>query len=296
MSFSSLAKAAASQMPRHNDESRAMLYGMLVFSHTFSENEVSFRTETAEVSDIFCGLLLGELDIMAVPEMYQKEVNVIYHIKISDASSISKIKNAFAQNGFFSIDRSLLSSQRAVTAFLKGAFISCGYINPPNKPYRLDFTVKDADLAVELAVIISQALGKMPKMSVRRSYQVVYCRDSELILDFLNLIGLNSTAFAIMNGQIERDIRNNLNRKNNFDIANIGKTAQTSLIQTEAINALISSGEFEKLPVTLRQTARLRLKYPDASLEELGRSTDPPVSKSQISKRLRQIVDIYKSK
>ena len=89
---------------------------------------------------------------------------------------------------------------------------------------------------------------------------------------------------------------NNLNRKNNFDIANIGKTAEASLIQTEAINALMESGKFEKLPLSLRQTAKLRLKYPDASLEELGKSSEPPISKSQVSKRLRQIVDIYKSK
>ena len=296
MSFSSLAKAAAAQMPRHNDESRAMLYGMLVFSHTFSENEISFRTETAEVSDIFCGLLLGELDIMVSPEMYQREINIIYRVKISDSAALLKIKEAFAQNGYASLDRSIVSSPRALAAFLKGAFISCGYVNPPSKPYRLDFTVKDADLAVELAVILSQELGTMPKLSVRKSYQVVYYRDSELIVDFLNLIGLTSTAFAIMNGQIERDIRNNLNRKNNFDIANIGKTAEASLIQTEAINALMESGKFEKLPLSLRQTAKLRLKYPDASLEELGKSSEPPISKSQVSKRLRQIVDIYKSK
>ena len=205
MSFSSLAKAAAAQMPRHNDESRAMLYGMLVFSHTFSENEISFRTETAEVSDIFCGLLLGELDIMVSPEMYQREINIIYRVKISDSAALLKIKEAFAQNGYASLDRSIVSSPRALAAFLKGAFISCGYVNPPSKPYRLDFTVKDADLAVELAVILSQELGTMPKLSVRKSYQVVYYRDSELIVDFLNLIGLTSTAFAIMNGQIERE-------------------------------------------------------------------------------------------
>lgn len=296
MSFSSEIKASTSVMPRRDDECRAMLYGMIIFSHTFSENEFSFRTETAEVSDIFCGLMLGVLDVMVTPAVSVKKSGEIYSIKITDKDVLSKIFEEFSKNGISKIDSSLISSPHTETSFLKGAFLSCGYINSPDQPYRLDFTVKDADLAVELALVLSRQINVMPKMSVRKTYQVVYYRESNLIVDFLNLIGQSSAAFTILNSQIERDIRNNLNRQNNFDIANIGKKARTSYEQIDAINALIESGEFEKLPVSLRTTAKLRLSDPDASLETIAKACEPPVSKSQVSKRLSQIVELSKNK
>ncbi|MBR6049993.1 MAG: DNA-binding protein WhiA [Clostridia bacterium] len=296
MSFSSETKASSSQMPKHDDECVAMLYGMLMFSHSFSENEISFRTETAEVSDILCGLLLGVLDIMATPKMSKKGGGVIYKIAVTDKFDLEKIRSNFAAYGYSKTDRSLLTLPRDEVAFLRGAFLSCGYLNSPDKPYRLEFTVRDPDLAVELALILSRQINVMPKLSVRKTNQIVYYRESNLIVDFLNLIGQSAAAFVILNSQIERDIRNNINRQNNFDIANIGKKTEASMAQTEAIEWLISSGEFEKLPIGLKTTAKLRLDHPDASLEAIGGMSDPPISKSQVSKRLSQIIETYKSK
>ena len=296
MSFSSEIKASAAQMPRHDDECVAMLYGMLMFSHPFSENEISFRTETAEVSDMLCGLLLGVLDIIATPQMIEKSGSTVYKVTVTDKQDLEKIKEKYAKNGYGKTDEDLLSSPRADIAFLRGAFLSCGYINSPSKPYRLEFTVRNGDLAVALALILSRQVNVMPKLSVRKTSQIVYYRESSLIVDFLNLIGQSSAAFVILNSQIERDIRNNLNRQNNFDIANLGKKTDASVAQIEAINALIASGEFEKLPLGLRTTAKLRLANPDASLESIGEMENPPISKSQVSKRLSRIVEAYKKK
>lgn len=292
MSFSSDVKSAVAHVPRHDDESLAMLYGMVIFAHTFSEDEISLRTETAEVSDVFCGLLLGELDIMISPEMYKKKDNIIYKITIENKDDIAKIRKRFSAE---SIDRTLLVSEHANTAFLKGAFLSCGYINAPDKPYRLDFTVEEADTAVELATMIFDQIGSMPKLSVRKNAQIVYFRESNLIVDFLNLIGATSAAFTVMNSQIERDIRNNLNRKNNFDIANIEKRTEAGLAQTEAIKWLMECGKFDDLPISLKSTARIRMGNPYAPLDFIGSACDPPISKSQVSKRLKQIVEIYKN-
>ena len=296
MSFSSETKASASIMPKYDDECVAMLYGMLMFSHSFSENEISFRTETAEVSDMLCGLLLGVLDIEATPKMSKKGGGAIYKVTVTDAGDLEKIKSKYAKRGYNKTDDSLLKLPRDDVAFLRGAFLSCGYINSPSKPYRLDFTVRSPDLAVELALILSRQVNVMPKLSVRKTSQIVYYRESNLIVDFLNLIGQSSAAFVVLNSQIERDIRNNLNRQNNFDVANIGKKTETSMAQIEAINWLISSGKFDSLPLGLKTTAKLRLANPDASLEAIGAAENPPISKSQVSKRLSQIIETYKSK
>ena len=44
-----------------------------------------------------------------------------------------------------------------------------------------------------------------------------------------------------------------------------------------------------RLPPALLQTAKLRLLYPEVSLEELGRLCDPPVGKSGVNHRLRKL-------
>ena len=49
----------------------------------------------------------------------------------------------------------------------------------------------------------------------------------------------------------------------------------------------------EKLPPELRHTAKLRLENDTATLTELAALEDPPVSKSQISKRLQKIHAYY---
>ena len=296
MSFSSQIKASAAFRPQHDDECDAMLYGLILFSNKFAADELSFRTENAEVSDFFCGLLLGVLDIYASPRIHEKQNGTIFKITLNDGDVLKKIAEKYAVLGYNKIDRSLIASERQMHAFLRGAFLSCGYINPPERSYRLEFSVKDADLAVDLALVLSECVNVMPKLSARKTDQIIYYRDSDLIIDFLNLIGMTSASFEVMNCQIEKEIRNNVNRKNNFDVANIERKTDTSVAQIEAITALIKSGEFDKLPVGLRTTAKLRMKYPDMSLEAIGKAEDPPLSKSQVSKRLKQIMEIYKNK
>ena len=59
--------------------------------------------------------------------------------------------------------------------------------------------------------------------------------------------------------------------------------------QTQAIERLIAAVGESSLPPSLLQTAKLRLQYPEVSLEELGRLCDPPVGKSGVNHRLRKL-------
>jgi len=47
-----------------------------------------------------------------------------------------------------------------------------------------------------------------------------------------------------------------------------------------------------KLAKGLRETAELRLEYPDASLQELGEMLQPPIGKSGVNHRLRKLGNI----
>ena len=80
----------------------------------------------------------------------------------------------------------------------------------------------------------------------------------------------------------------------NCDAANLYKTTGAATAQTHAIKHLIESGRFDFLPDQLKETARLRLENPQASLDELAQLHEGNITKSGVSHRLAKIVDFDK--
>jgi DNA-binding protein WhiA len=58
----------------------------------------------------------------------------------------------------------------------------------------------------------------------------------------------------------------------------------------EAIELLEAKGALVSLPQELRETALLRMEYPEASLEELAHRHNPPITKSGLNHRLQKII------
>ena len=59
--------------------------------------------------------------------------------------------------------------------------------------------------------------------------------------------------------------------------------------QVDCIRYLDQKVGMINLPAALRETAEIRGKYPDASLQELGTLFNPPLSKSAVNHRLRKL-------
>ena len=129
--------------------------------------------------------------------------------------------------------------------------------------------------------------------SVRRGNQIIYFRDAESVHYFLSYIGAKKEAFEVINAKMLREKNNEVNRKQNFDMANLTKTVNTAGIYVDAIRALMESGDFEKLPLELRTTAQNRVDNDTLTLQELADMEEPPISKSQVSKRLQKIYHFY---
>ena len=94
------------------------------------------------------------------------------------------------------------------------------------------------------------------------------------------------------NSRIVREVRNTVNRRVNCETANITKTVTAAARQVDDILFLQQKYGFEKLPVSLRQMAEVRLEYPEAPLKELGMYLDPPVGKSGVNHRLRKLCEL----
>lgn len=65
--------------------------------------------------------------------------------------------------------------------------------------------------------------------------------------------------------------------------------SHASMQQIAKIRQVVEKHGIESIPQSLREVALLRLKYPDASIKELGELADPPLSKNAVYHRLRRI-------
>ena len=95
----------------------------------------------------------------------------------------------------------------------------------------------------------------------------------------------------IMTAKVDKEIRNGANRAMNCDMANVNKTLDAAQEQMSAIERLRGSARWDRLPEKLRQTAELRLEYPELSLMQLAEKCDPPVTKSCMNHRMRKLLE-----
>ena len=97
------------------------------------------------------------------------------------------------------------------------------------------------------------------------------------------------------NVRILKDMRNSVNRRVNCETANINKTVTAATKQIEDIQYIKEKSGFSSLAPNLKETAMVRLEYPEASLKELGAMLNPPVGKSGVNHRLRKLSEIAQS-
>lgn len=173
-------------------------------------------------------------------------------------------------------------------AFLRGAFLAGGSISDPEKNYHLEITSHSSKTA---SLICKAAFWfeLNAKVVERKGNFVIYLKEGENLVDFLNIIGAHSALLDLENVRILKGMRNDVNRIVNCETANLEKTVNASVRQIENIKYIQENMGFDNLSDNLREIAELRLKYGDANLKELGEYLCPPVGKSGVNHRLRKL-------
>ena len=180
-----------------------------------------------------------------------------------------------------------------IKSFLKIAFIFRGSVNDPQRGYNLEIVSKDENEA-RLLKESMDTFSLNSKLSTRNDYYIVYLKDSDKISDFLAIIGATKSLFELENVRAIKSLRNDINRVNNFDNANIDRTVKAAANQLTAINKVKDAGVFEDLDDLSKKLANLRLDNPYLSLEELGEMINPPLSKAKVNYRLQKFIKIAK--
>jgi len=175
--------------------------------------------------------------------------------------------------------------------FVRECFINGGVISNPNKTYHLEFTLSE-ETADKLISILSNKFLLHPKKIARKGQTVVYLKEGDEIADIFKIIMANKSLMMFEETRVNKSIRNEINRKVNFETANLNKTAMAALLQVEAIKYISHSVGLSYLSDPLEEVARIRLANENLSLSEIGKLLVPPISKSGVNHRLRKICKI----
>jgi len=191
------------------------------------------------------------------------------------------------------IPADLVQNSCCRASFLRGAYLSGGSLTDPRKTYHMELVTQSEDFANGL-IYLMNLVGLKAKISQRKQSFLVYLKESDAIVKFLSLINAYTAVIKLEEIRVIKGLRENVNRKMNCDAANLEKTLNAAWEQTELINALKDATGLGVLPAHLHQTAELRLDYPEATLKELAELHLPPLSKSAVNHRLRQIREFVK--
>lgn len=174
-------------------------------------------------------------------------------------------------------------------AMLRGLFLGCGSVNAPNTRYHLEFVAPTASWASAIAGLI-EGSGVKAGRTERGGVPVVYVKDGDGIVRLLSTMGASRAVMEFENVRVVRSVSGEVNRRLNFETANIGKTIGSGLRQAAAIERLDADGKLDRLPPALKEMARWRIQNPELNLGELaGRMK---LSKSAVNHRLRRLQEL----
>lgn len=288
MSFSSDVKSELCRM-RHTKSCclTAECAGMLLFSRHLSEQKISFYTDYSDVADHLCFLLKKRMKANFEHIVTDGGINKVTVPDLNDRKLIvSKLKSGDKPSD------NLIQNDCCVSAFLRGVFLSCGFLTDPNKEYRLEFLCPSKMMAQYLFGFLSGIIEN-PKMVERDGAYYVYYKNSVAVEDMLTLVGAVNASLTVMEIKVEKDMRNKINRVSNFENANFVKTVHAASDQTSAIRKIIDKGMLDTLTDPLKAAAILRRDNPDASLSQLCEISG--CSRSGLNHRLKRLIEIANS-
>lgn len=179
-------------------------------------------------------------------------------------------------------------------AYIRGAFLAGGSVSDPQKEYHLEFDAKADGGAEELAEIL-KAQGFRPKKTLRKGREVIYIKESSQIADLIGYMSGGRAGLEILSVQVEKELKSSIVRQVNCDSANLNKLARASSKQIAAIKKIKAARKWSAMPEVLREIGDLRLRYPDISLEALGKMTKQQIGKSGVNHRLHRIIEFADS-
>lgn len=268
----------------------AAAYAVACFGKYFDDRGVVLQTENEGVAQLAqkvyrrCGIQ-GQL------LRKERPTGPVFEFSVKDAQEIQKMLELFGHTGrepTLRIRPEHFKCQKCAQTFIATAFLCCGTMTDPEKSYNLEFLSTRHYLSQQLEAMLAEH-DFHPRRALRKGANTVYVKAADHIEDLLTFMGAGGAAMRIMDQRLYNEMRNKTNRLSNCETANLGKSVQAVVQVQMAIQRLKDAGALATLPEPLRQTAKMRMQYPDLPLAKLAQKMDPPVSKAGLSHRLKRI-------
>lgn len=185
-------------------------------------------------------------------------------------------------------NRLTTGSPDELAAVWRGAFLSRGSLTDPGRSSALEVTCPGNESAMALVGAAGRLHVPARAREVRGVHRVVI-RDGEAISTMLRTMGATKTVTAWEELRQRREVRATANRLVNFDDANLRRSAQAAVAACARVERALEILD-GKVPAHLQYAGELRLRFRDASLDELGHHADPPMTKDAVAGRIRRLL------
>jgi DNA-binding protein WhiA len=170
----------------------------------------------------------------------------------------------------------------------RGAFLAHGSLTEPGRAGSLEITCPSGEAALAL-VGAGRRIGITAKAREVRGADRVVLRDGDAIGALLIRLGAHDSVLAWEERRMRREVRATANRLANFDDANLRRSARAAVAAGARVERAMEILA-DTIPEHLLQAGRLRVEHKQASLEELGALSDPPMTKDAIAGRIRRLL------
>ena len=297
MTFTTRLKDEMSKNEFNPIESNSIITSYLLTTGKFKKDRIELLSENASVIRLVYRCLKQNYGINPIVNIrIQKRFRVkqIYILIIKEKVDVIKNDISVYQGNILET----LVTDEEKQAFIMGSFMGVGSISDPkSKGYHLEFTYSDKKLAQNMEKLLSYYKMAV-NLTVRNNKYVVYIKASENISDVIKMFRAYNSLFEFEDIRIYRDHKNMVNRLNNCEIANQEKTIKTGMKQIENIHYLQDNDLIDLLDDNLKLIVEYRLKYPEASLQELAdiisMETDYKIGKSGINHHFIKINNLIK--
>jgi hypothetical protein len=246
--------------------------------------------------------------ISSIKDLYHVDVEVVskkqmklykhdmYIVRVRQKANTIINELALMNNQESILSEPLLVKECCKRSFLRGAFLASGSINSPtSSSYHLEIHTYNEEDAVAVTELLNFFLLNAKTLKRKRGF-ISYIKESEKIADFLRVVGSMNALFEYEDERIKRDFVNSITRVMNMDISNQNKTLKAANRQIRSISVLENMMDLDKLPKSMREAIKLRLAYPESSLQELSAYSEDmfnkSISKSALNHRFRNITEL----
>lgn len=304
MYFSSLVKQELARiMPESTLEQKGELLAFIRFKGYLSKPDkyLSLILEKPIMIKIvyylFKKVFQYELDIKTIKKENKKKIFIVsvpdfeetkyildtFHLKANTSGKLIEKKEAKASgNNLFAEDI------YSYSAFLRGVFLTDGFVNDPERMYHLEISCYRKEEARIIHDIL-ETVSFSAKISRWQKRWAVYIKKSEHIFEFLRFIGVQRALLNFQDIIARKELLNKINRLVNCETANLDKIILSASRQLLYIDVLKQNIGMDNLSNNLKEVIKARLDNPYASIQELANDIGGGISKSGVYHRLKKI-------